>query len=288
MQNIDDFIRHIYKEHNAKIYVDKEQINWMNRLTEMIAREAVIIAQEKQRAIPIPDIYFVDNDKLGALESQYNGKYYILLNNGNFIAHKEFVMRRIEKQGGKFNINLIDKLVDYTIMFVAMHEYLHIYCGHCLTEETEKLAQEAEADKEATNYLIKKIINDFSGEEILEELVACFVAIFYYFKHMDEQIEYNDNYNIKLAENYYETKHRTHPLNSQRIMYIFNCFNIILVDENGNSIVAIKDAIIEALFSLGEKKTDNIHAEALYGLCDDSIKKIEGWVEEIRIKIPRG
>lgn len=28
--------------------------------------------------------------------------------------------------------------------------------------------------------------------------------------------------------------------------------------------------------------------EALYGWCDDSVKKIEGWVDEIRIKIPRG
>ena len=98
---------------------------------------------------------------------------------------------------------------------------------------------------------------------------------------------WDDRYNIRIAENYYDEKGRNHPMITERLLNIFREFNIFIVEEGGKEFYNIKDRIIDYLIELGEKRTENKVVNQLYLLAEANIKQVEKELMELRVKIPR-
>lgn len=80
------------------------------------------------------------------------------------------------------------------------------------------------------------------------EIEKLFLAI-YFMMENSQANEYREFYNDKLIQNYYDPERiekRDHPLNAQRIIYLYEMLNILIVDEKVQ-LLPIREGIINKL-----------------------------------------
>lgn len=276
----------IWDIQKEKVIYNYEILDLMAKYNEFFEGIVIPIYKEMGLTIPFPQIYVVDKEKLGGVSFKYENSYYIIIYSGILTIQKAHLKEVFSRRNKDINDSYIEKIMEYTIQFVVMHEYMYLFCGHCLQSKSEKIIQEAEADIEAANVMIKKILQEYEGENIQKELIDCFVAIFYFMKSLEVQ-NTDEMYNIKKVDNYYDEKERDHPLTAQRIMYLYKCFNVFFYKTGANKLYSIREGIINKLLELGEKETKGAHMALLYDNTIDSIEKMEKEIENIRKKIPR-
>ena len=102
-------------------------------------------------------------------------------------------------------------------------------------------------------------------------------------------IIYREFYNDKLIQNYYDPERiekRDHPLNAQRIIYLYEMLNILIVDEKVQ-LLPIREGIINKLKivkNISENRDSNVKN---YNVINDSIRQLKQSLINIRKKIPR-
>ena len=199
LEKIEEFIMREYK---LKVIYNAEICDYISNGYEMISRYIIPDCKTVGINPALPLICFVDKDELDAFERKDGDDCYIVIYSGIINLQKEHLEKAFVRRGKKVEETYIKKIMDYTIMFVILHEYIHYLCGHYLLENNEKIAQEYEADTEALKFLVNKIFFEYDTEEIEHELVVCFVAIFYFFKSI-EAFCTDERYKVHLLENHY-------------------------------------------------------------------------------------
>lgn len=95
---------------------------------------------------------------------------------------------------------------------------------------------------------------------------------------------------ITIIQNYYDLdriQRRDHPLDGQRILYLYDMLNIVVVTDEAK-LLPIKKNIIEKLQHI--KRIGNAgHSidDIKYAIVEDSINKIRKSIKDIQKKIPR-
>lgn len=282
------------RNNKRKIYYRTEKgYNLVNQAQEMITRERCVVLDEKQILIPGCEIWFTDGEVIDAFATKENETYYMFINKAIIEEQKEY----LEKLNWKFLIDsgikeeYIDSLIEYGLYFVIFHEYAHILCGHVeanLEDHEDKKAEECEADMFSMDYLINFLLHTKESIEWSSEIEKLFLAI--YFMMENSQVnEYREFYNDKLIQNYYDPERiekRDHPLNAQRIIYLYEMLNILIVDEKVQ-LLPIREGIINKLKivkNISENRDSNVKN---YNVINDSIRQLKQSLINIRKKIPR-
>lgn len=233
------------EKYRDKIIFTEETIRVVTEENKLFEKEFITALQEANIVIPFPEVYVFKDNSLQAFSiMDDDNRSYIVLYNGVFTIHREYLMELNNGSLMKKGQHYIDDIIEYTWKFVLLHEYGHLFCGHSLSDKHYVIAQECEADCVSADALIKMILMTTSQEDYEDELVKCFIAIFYFFKQMDKLNE-SESYNMLFGCNYYEEKDRDHPLNVQRIIYTFQEFNVFTVDAD-NTVSNIKNKILDA------------------------------------------
>lgn len=282
------------RNNKRKIYYRTEKgYNLVNQAQEMITRERCVVLDEKQILIPGCEIWFTDGEVIDAFATKENETYYIFINKAIIEEQKEY----LEKLNWKFLIDsgikeeYIDSLIEYGLYFVIFHEYAHILCGHVeanLEDHEDKKAEECEADMFSMDYLINFLLHTKESIEWSSEIEKLFLAI-YFMMENSQANEYREFYNDKLIQNYYDPERiekRDHPLNAQRIIYLYEMLNILIVDEKVQ-LLPIREGIINKLKivkNISENRDSNVKN---YNVINDSIRQLKQSLINIRKKIPR-
>ena len=282
------------RNNKRKIYYRTEKgYNLVNQAQEMITRERCVVLDEKQILIPGCEIWFTDGEVIDAFATKENETYYMFINKAIIEEQKEY----LEKLNWKFLIDsgikeeYIDSLIEYGLYFVIFHEYAHILCGHVeanLEDHEDKKAEECEADMFSMDYLINFLLHTKESIEWSSEIEKLFLAI-YFMMENSQANEYREFYNDKLIQNYYDTERiekRDHPLNAQRIIYLYEMLNILIVDEKVQ-LLPIREGIINKLKivkNISENRDSNVKN---YNVINDSIRQLKQSLINIRKKIPR-
>lgn len=282
------------RNNKRKIYYRTEKgYNLVNQAQEMITRERCVVLDEKQILIPGCEIWFTDGEVIDAFATKENETYYMFINKAIIEEQKEY----LEKLNWKFLIDsgikeeYIDSLIEYGLYFVIFHEYAHILCGHVeanLEDHEEKKAEECEADMFSMDYLINFLLHTKESIEWSSEIEKLFLAI-YFMMENSQANEYREFYNDKLIQNYYDPERiekRDHPLNAQRIIYLYEMLNILIVDEKVQ-LLPIREGIINKLKivkNISENRDSNVKN---YNVINDSIRQLKQSLINIRKKIPR-
>ena len=282
MGDTEKLIKDIY---GLTVVYNKEICKLLTELYELLTTNLVLIQRDTGIRISMPEIYFVKKDEIGGFEFKAENEFCIVIYTGTVVKQRIHLRDIFRKRGVAVDELYIDKLIEYTVLFVVMHEYMHILIGHCLLDCAEKRAQEAEADIEAAHTVIKKVLLETEPDEVENEIVASFIATFYLFKSM-EMLNEDEKYSVRVLENHYDDKNRTHPLTSQRIMYIYECYNVFVPEER-NIFTNIEDKILNKLLELGEKQDENDSIDHMYRLEEIKISEIQEDIRRIRVKIPR-
>ena len=275
------------RNNKRKIYYRTEKgYNLVNQAQEMITRERCVVLDEKQILIPGCEIWFTDGEVIDAFATKENETYYMFINKAIIEEQKEY----LEKLNWKFLIDsgikeeYIDSLIEYGLYFVIFHEYAHILCGHVeanLEDHEDKKAEECEADMFSMDYLINFLLHTKESIEWSSEIEKLFLAIYF----MMENSQAND----KLIQNYYDPERiekRDHPLNAQRIIYLYEMLNILIVDEKVQ-LLPIREGVINKLKivkNISENRDSNVKN---YNVINDSIRQLKQSLINIRKKIPR-
>ena len=283
---MEEILSYIANEYHTEIKWDTYTADLMKKANKIFEREFFEHLSKEGVCIPFPQVYVVKKTTPNAVGFKYNGRYYILIYEGTIEYHKEYLKTIRNGKLNEINENYVEQLIEYTWLFLMFHEYGHIFCGHCLENNHDRIVQEFEADLIATKSLINLILQNTSSEKYEEELKKCFIAIFYFFKDLEEW-NCDERYNIKKSDNYYDEKGRDHPLTAERILNIFKIFNVYLLKENENVFYCIKERILDCLFELGEKTTENKQVEGLYQMTASNLKQMEKEIEELQNRIPR-
>ena len=248
---------------------------------------------EKQILIPGCEIWFTDGEVIDAFATKENETYYMFINKAIIEEQKEY----LEKLNWKFLIDsgikeeYIDSFIEYGLYFVIFHEYAHILCGHVeanLEDHEDKKAEECEADMFSMDYLINFLLHTKESIEWSSEIEKLFLAI-YFMMENSQANEYREFYNDKLIQNYYDPERiekRDHPLNAQRIIYLYEMLNILIVDEKVQ-LLPIREGIINKLKivkNISENRDSNVKN---YNVINDSIRQLKQSLINIRKKIPR-
>jgi len=281
------------RNNKRKIYYRTEKgYNLVNQAQEMITRERCVVLDEKQILIPGCEIWFTDGEVIDAFATKENETYYMFINKA-IIEQKEY----LEKLNWKFLIDsgikeeYIDSFIEYGLYFVIFHEYAHILCGHVeanLEDHEDKKAEECEADMFSMDYLINFLLHTKESIEWSSEIEKLFLAI-YFMMENSQANEYREFYNDKLIQNYYDPERiekRDHPLNAQRIIYLYEMLNILIVDEKVQ-LLPIREGIINKLKivkNISENRDSNVKN---YNVINDSIRQLKQSLINIRKKIPR-
>ena len=97
-------------------------------------------------------------------------------------------------------------------------------------------------------------------------------------------------YNNKLTQNYYDNdriRMRNHPLDSQRILYLYEMLNIFIVADD-IQVLPIRENILEKLKIIKRLTDTELSKRDLdYLIANESVQKLKGTVRNIREKIPR-
>ena len=282
------------RNNKRKIYYRTEKgYNLVNQAQEMITRERCVVLDEKQILIPGCEIWFTDGEVIDAFATKENETYYMFINKAIIEEQKEY----LEKLNWKFLIDsgikeeYIDSLIEYGLYFVIFHEYAHILCGHVeanLEDHEDKKAEECEADMFSMDYLINFLLHTKESIEWSSEIEKLFLAI-YFMMENSQANEYREFYNDKLIQNYYDPERiekRDHPLNAQRIIYLYKMLNILIVDEKVQ-LLPIREGIINKLKivkNISENRDSNVKN---YNVINDSIRQLKQSLISIRKKIPR-
>lgn len=282
------------RNNKRKIYYRTEKgYNLVNQAQEMITRERCVVLDEKQILIPGCEIWFTDGEVIDAFATKENETYYMFINKAIIEEQKEY----LEKLNWKFLIDsgikeeYIDSLIEYGLYFVIFHEYAHILCGHVeanLEDYEDKKAEECEADMFSMDYLINFLLHTKESIEWSSEIEKLFLAI-YFMMENSQANEYREFYNDKLIQNYYDPERiekRDHPLNAQRIIYLYEMLNILIVDEKVQ-LLPIREGIINKLKivkNISENRDSNVKN---YNVINDSIRQLKQSLINIRKKIPR-
>lgn len=282
------------RNNKRKIYYRTEKgYNLVNQAQEMITRERCVVLDEKQILIPGCEIWFTDGEVIDAFATKENETYYMFINKAIIEEQKEY----LEKLNWKFLIDsgikeeYIDSLIEYGLYFVIFHEYAHILCGHVeanLEDHENKKAEECEADMFSMDYLINFLLHTKESIEWSSEIEKLFLAI-YFMMENSQANEYREFYNDKLIQNYYDPERiekRDHPLNAQRIIYLYEMLNILIVDEKVQ-LLPIREGIINKLKivkNISENRDSNVKN---YNVINDSIRQLKQSLINIRKKIPR-
>ena len=282
------------RNNKRKIYYRTEKgYNLVNQAQEMITRERCVVLDEKQILIPGCEIWFTDGEVIDAFATKENETYYMFINKAIIEEQKEY----LEKLNWKFLIDsgikeeYIDSLIEYGLYFVIFHEYAHILCGHVeanLEDHEDKKAEECEADMFSMDYLINFLLHTKESMEWSSEIEKLFLAI-YFMMENSQANEYREFYNDKLIQNYYDPERiekRDHPLNAQRIIYLYEMLNILIVDEKVQ-LLPIREGIINKLKivkNISENRDSNVKN---YNVINDSIRQLKQSLINIRKKIPR-
>lgn len=282
------------RNNKRKIYYRTEKgYNLVNQAQEMITRERCVVLDEKQILIPGCEIWFTDGEVIDAFATKENETYYMFINKAIIEEQKEY----LEKLNWKFLIDsgikeeYIDSLIEYGLYFVIFHEYAHILCGHVeanLEDHEDKKAEECEADMFSMDYLINFLLHTKESIEWSSEIEKLFLAI-YFMMENSQANEYREFYNDKLIQNYYDSERiekRDHPLNAQRIIYLYEMLNILIVDEKVQ-LLPIREGIINKLKivkNISENRDSNVKN---YNVINDSIRQLKQSLINIRKKIPR-
>lgn len=282
------------RNNKRKIYYRTEKgYNLVNQAQEMITRERCVVLDEKQILIPGCEIWFTDGEVIDAFATKENETYYMFINKAIIEEQKEY----LEKLNWKFLIDsgikeeYIDSLIEYGLYFVIFHEYAHILCGHVeanLEDHEDKKAEECEADMFSMDYLINFLLHTKESIEWSSEIEKLFLAI-YFMMENSQANEYREFYNDKLIQNYYDPERiekRDHPLNAQRIIYLIEMLNILIVDEKVQ-LLPIREGIINKLKivkNISENRDSNVKN---YNVINDSIRQLKQSLINIRKKIPR-
>lgn len=282
------------RNNKRKIYYRTEKgYNLVNQAQEMITRERCVVLDEKQILIPGCEICFTDGEVIDAFATKENETYYMFINKAIIEEQKEY----LEKLNWKFLIDsgikeeYIDSLIEYGLYFVIFHEYAHILCGHVeanLEDHEDKKAEECEADMFSMDYLINFLLHTKESIEWSSEIEKLFLAI-YFMMENSQANEYREFYNDKLIQNYYDPERiekRDHPLNAQRIIYLYEMLNILIVDEKVQ-LLPIREGIINKLKivkNISENRDSNVKN---YNVINDSIRQLKQSLINIRKKIPR-
>lgn len=282
------------RNNKRKIYYRTEKgYNLVNQAQEMITRERCVVLDEKQILIPGCEIWFTDGEVIDAFATKENETYYMFINKAIIEEQKEY----LEKLNWKFLIDsgikeeYIDSLIEYGLYFVIFHEYAHILCGHVeanLEDHEDKNAEECEADMFSMDYLINFLLHTKESIEWSSEIEKLFLAI-YFMMENSQANEYREFYNDKLIQNYYDPERiekRDHPLNAQRIIYLYEMLNILIVDEKVQ-LLPIREGVINKLKivkNISENRDSNVKN---YNVINDSIRQLKQSLINIRKKIPR-
>ena len=282
------------RNNKRKIYYRTEKgYNLVNQAQEMITRERCVVLDEKQILIPGCEIWFTDGEVIDAFATKENETYYMFINKAIIEEQKEY----LEKLNWKFLIDsgikeeYIDSFIEYGLHFVIFHEYAHILCGHVeanLEDHEDKKAEECEADMFSMDYLINFLLHTKESIEWSSEIEKLFLAI-YFMMENSQANEYREFYNDKLIQNYYDPERiekRDHPLNAQRIIYLYEMLNILIVDEKVQ-LLPIREGIINKLKivkNISENRDSNVKN---YNVINDSIRQLKQSLINIRKKIPR-
>ena len=282
------------RNNKRKIYYRTEKgYNLVNQAQEMITRERCVVLDEKQILIPGCEIWFTDGEVIDAFATKENETYYMFINKAIIEEQKEY----LEKLNWKFLIDsgikeeYIDSLIEYGLYFVIFHEYAHILCGHVeanLEDHEDKKAEECEADMFSMDYLINFLLHTKESIEWSSEIEKLFLAI-YFMMENSQANEYREFYNDKIIQNYYDPERiekRDHPLNAQRIIYLYEMLNILIVDEKVQ-LLPIREGIINKLKivkNISENRDSNVKN---YNVINDSIRQLKQSLINIRKKIPR-
>ena len=282
------------RNNKRKIYYRTEKgYNLVNQAQEMITRERCVVLDEKQILIPGCEIWFTDGEVIDAFATKENETYYMFINKAIIEEQKEY----LEKLNWKFLIDsgikeeYIDSLIEYGLYFVIFHEYAHILCGHVeanLEDHEDKKAEECEADMFSMDYLINFLLHTKESIEWSSEIEKLFLAI-YFMMENSQANKYREFYNDKLIQNYYDPERiekRDHPLNAQRIIYLYEMLNILIVDEKVQ-LLPIREGIINKLKivkNISENRDSNVKN---YNVINDSIRQLKQSLINIRKKIPR-
>lgn len=282
------------RNNKRKIYYRTEKgYNLVNQAQEMITRERCVVLDEKQILIPGCEIWFTDGEVIDAFATKENETYYMFINKAIIEEQKEY----LEKLNWKFLIDsgikeeYIDSLIEYGLYFVIFHEYAHILCGHVeanLEDHEDKKAEECEADMFSMDYLINFLLHTKESIEWSSEIEKLFLAI-YFMMENSQANEQREFYNDKLIQNYYDPERiekRDHPLNAQRIIYLYEMLNILIVDEKVQ-LLPIREGIINKLKivkNISENRDSNVKN---YNVINDSIRQLKQSLINIRKKIPR-
>ena len=282
------------RNNKRKIYYRTEKgYNLVNQAQEMITRERCVVLDEKQILIPGCEIWVTDGEVIDAFATKENETYYMFINKAIIEEQKEY----LEKLNWKFLIDsgikeeYIDSLIEYGLYFVIFHEYAHILCGHVeanLEDHEDKKAEECEADMFSMDYLINFLLHTKESIEWSSEIEKLFLAI-YFMMENSQANEYREFYNDKLIQNYYDPERiekRDHPLNAQRIIYLYEMLNILIVDEKVQ-LLPIREGVINKLKivkNISENRDSNVKN---YNVINDSIRQLKQSLINIRKKIPR-
>lgn len=282
------------RNNKRKIYYRTEKgYNLVNQAQEMITRERCVVLDEKQILIPGCEIWFTDGEVIDAFVTKEDETYYMFINKAIIEEQKEY----LEKLNWKFLIDsgikeeYIDSLIEYGLYFVIFHEYAHILCGHVeanLEDHEDKKAEECEADMFSMDYLINFLLHTKESTEWSSEIEKLFLAS-YFMMENSQANEYREFYNDKLIQNYYDPERiekRDHPLNAQRIIYLYEMLNILIVDEKVQ-LLPIREGIINKLKiikNISENRESNVKN---YNVINDSIRQLKQSLINIRKKIPR-
>ena len=280
------------RNNKRKIYYRTEKgYNLVNQAQEMITRERCVVLDEKQILIPGCEIWFTDGEVIDAFATKENETYYMFINKAIIEEQKEY----LEKLNWKFLIDsgikeeYIDSLIEYGLYFVIFHEYAHILCGHVeanLEDHEDKKAEECEADMFSMDYLINFLLHTKESIEWSSEIEKLFLAI-YFMMENSQANEYREFYNDKLIQNYYDPERiekRDHPLNAQRIIYLYEMLNILIVDEKVQ-LLPIREGVINKLKivkNISENRDSNVKN---YNVINDSIRQLKQSLINIRIRL---
>lgn len=291
---MDKIIKFLEDVFNKKIYISDKGCTLINHAQEMIDRERIVVQEERNILIPGCGLQLVDDVKQNAFTTKIEDEYWIFVNRG-IIEEQKLYLETFDWNfisDEKKREQYIDDMIEYGFYFIVFHEYAHIFCGHVdakLNEPADKKAQECEADMVSMDYLTKYVEYYNDTGDYSEELTKLFLAIYFLFEKMQKQNEM-ERYNDKIIQNYYDPdriEKRDHPLDAQRILYLYDMLNIVIVIDK-IKMLPVKEEIINILKSI--KRLSNVDLpkrEMEYLIAEESIQNLKKTLQDIRVKIPR-
>lgn len=289
MEKIIKYLKDVY---NQELYFSEYGCKLIHSVQEMITRERIVIRNEKKISIPGCLLFLTNQNSIDAFSTKIDEKYCVFIYKGVIEDQKLYLEQYNWSFVGQQKDNYINDIIKYGFYFLAFHEYAHIYCGYTdggLTDANDKTSQECEADMFSMDYLMKYILVNNDANDYVCELEKLYFAIYFLLEKMQKQ-HYEEFYNGRLIQNYYDLeriKQRSHPLDFQRMLYLYKMLNVIIGTDK-LQILPVKDSIIEKLISIkGYENRELPNRDGDYIIAEESVQNLIKSLEDIRKKIPR-